>query len=158
MVDSFYWNPVGSWIPNHKNLFGTFSYQAHFRAQISSNGFWTWSNVSVEPFWQDEVGCKCRAFLTRWGWMWVLDLSDMGFGCVPAMVRCECWACLFDMVLECVPPMVKCKCWAGISDMVHSMVRHKCWRQWRPTWRLGLQPTWKRVGSVELTVTSRIER
>ena len=57
----------------------------------------------------------------------------------------------------CVPPMVRCKCWVGLSDMVHSMVRYKCWIRWRPTWRLGLQPTWKRVGSVELPVMSRIE-
>ena len=37
MVDSFYWNSIGSSIPTHKNLFGTFSYKAHFRPQISSN-------------------------------------------------------------------------------------------------------------------------
>ena len=115
------------------------------------------SDVSAVPFWQDEVGCKCRSFLTRWGWMWVMGLSDMGFWCVPSMVICECWACLSDMVLGCVPPMVICKCWVGLSDMVHSMVRYKCWRQWRPTWRLGLQTAWKRVGSVELPVMSRIE-
>ena len=115
------------------------------------------SDVIADLFWEDEVGCKWKAFLTRWGQMWVLGLSDMGFGCVPPMVRCECWECLFEMVLGFVPPMVICKCWVGLSDMVHSMVRYKCWRQWRPTWRLGLQPKWKRVGFLELTVTSRIE-
>ena len=26
-------------------------------------------------------------------------LSDMGFGCVPPMVRRECWTCLSNMVL-----------------------------------------------------------
>ena len=55
-----------------------------------------------------------------------VNLSEMGFGCAPPMVICECWACLFDMVIGCVPPMVRCKCWAGLSDMVHSMVRYKC--------------------------------
>ena len=29
----------------------------------------------------------------------MLGLSDMGFGCVPPMVRCEYWVCLSDMVL-----------------------------------------------------------
>ena len=48
----------------------------------------------------------------------------------------------FDMVLGCVP----------------LMVRYKCWIRWRPTWRLGPQPTWKRDGSVELPVTRRIMR
>ena len=52
--------------------------------------------------------------------------SDMGFGCVPPMVICECWGCFSDMVLGCVPPMVRCKWWEGLSDMVHSMVRYKC--------------------------------
>ena len=37
MVDSFYWNSIGSWIPTHKIIVGTFSYKAHFRPQISSN-------------------------------------------------------------------------------------------------------------------------
>ena len=114
-------------------------------------------DVSADPFWHDEVRCNCRSFLTRWGQMWLLGLSDMGFGCVPPMVRCECWACLYDMVLGCVPPMVRCKRWVGLYDMVHSMVRYKCWRRWRPTWRLGLQLAWKRDGSVEIPVTSRIE-
>ena len=27
----------------------------------------------------------------------MLGLSDMGFGCVPPMVRCECWVCLSDL-------------------------------------------------------------
>ena len=68
----------------------------------------------------------------------MLGLFDMGLGCVPPMVRCECWERLSDMVLGCVPPMVRCKCWVGLSNMVHSMVR-------------------KRVGSVELPVMSRVE-
>ena len=86
-------------------------------------------------------GCKCWAFLTWW---------QAG----PPMVRCGCWVCLSDMDARCVPPMVRCKCWAGLSDWVI----YKCWRRWRPTWRLGLQPPWKRVGSVELPMTRRIER
>ena len=44
----------------------------------------------------------------------MLGLSDMDFGCVPPMVICESWVCLFDMVLGCVPPMFMCKCWAGL--------------------------------------------
>ena len=47
----------------------------------------------------------------------MLGLFDMGFGCVPPMVRCECCTCLSNMVLGCVPPMVRCKCWVGLSDM-----------------------------------------
>ena len=30
----------------------------------------------------------------------MLGLFDMGFGCVPPMVRCECWTCLSDMVMD----------------------------------------------------------
>ena len=29
----------------------------------------------------------------------MLGLSDMGFGCVPPMVRCECWVFPFDMMV-----------------------------------------------------------
>ena len=40
---------------------------------------YTWSDVSEEPFWQDEVGCEWWAFLT-----WVLDVflpwSDLSDG------------------------------------------------------------------------------
>ena len=67
------------------------------------------------------------AFLTRWGQMWVLGVSF--------------WQ-----------DEVRCKSWEGHSDL---SVRYKRWR--RPPWRLGLQPTWKRVGSVELPMTRRIE-
>ena len=72
--------------------------------------FLTWSNVRAGPFWHDG-------------------------GCVPLMVRCECWACLSDMVLDvflpwsdvragplwhdggCVPLMVRCEYWVCHSDM-----------------------------------------
>ena len=37
MVDLFYWHSIGSWIQLTKSYFGTFSYKAHFRPQISSN-------------------------------------------------------------------------------------------------------------------------
>ena len=37
MVDLFYWNSIGSWIQLTKSYFGTFSYKAHVRPQISSN-------------------------------------------------------------------------------------------------------------------------
>ena len=47
----------------------------------------------------------------------MLGLSDMVLGCVPPMVSCECWACLFDMVVGYVPLMGRCKCWAGHSDL-----------------------------------------
>ena len=30
----------------------------------------------------------------------MLGLFDMVLGCVPPMVRCEYWACLYDMVLD----------------------------------------------------------
>ena len=30
----------------------------------------------------------------------MLGLYDMGFGCVPPMVRCECWVCLSNMVVD----------------------------------------------------------
>ena len=30
----------------------------------------------------------------------MLGLFDMVLGCVPPMVRCECWACLSDMVVD----------------------------------------------------------
>ena len=33
----------------------------------------------------------------------------MGFGCVPPMVRCECWACLYDMVVDVFLP------WSDVS-------------------------------------------
>ena len=39
MVDSFYWNSIGSWIPTQKFIVGAFSYKAHFRPQISSNAY-----------------------------------------------------------------------------------------------------------------------
>ena len=45
-----------------------------------------------------------------------------------------------------------------VVGCVPYMVRYKCWRIWRPTWRLGLQLTWKRAGSVELPVTRRMKR
>ena len=41
----------------------------------------------------------------------------MVIGCVPPMVKCECWACLSDMVVGCVSLMVRCKCWAGHFDL-----------------------------------------
>ena len=123
--------------------------------------FIPWSDVSAEPFlhgWcvHPMVRYKCWAFLT-WlmcssshGQMWVLGLSDMMCSSHDQM-----W--VLDLPFwhggGCVPPMVRCKCWAGLSDWV----KYKCWRRWRPTWRLGLQPAWKRVGSVELPMT-RIER
>ena len=48
----------------------------------------------------------------------MLGLFDMVFGCVPPMVRCECWVCLSDMVLDgCVALMVRRKCWVGHSDL-----------------------------------------
>ena len=46
----------------------------------------------------------------------MLGHSDMVVGCIPPMVRCECWA--FDMVAGCVPPMVRCECWVFLSNMV----------------------------------------
>ena len=46
----------------------------------------------------------------------MLGLSNMVVGCVPPMVRCECWACLSDMVVGSVPPMFRYKCWVGYSD------------------------------------------
>ena len=48
----------------------------------------------------------------------MLGLSDMVVGCVPPIVRGECWAFLSDMVAGCVPPIARCKCWAGHSDLV----------------------------------------
>ena len=47
----------------------------------------------------------------------MLGLSDMVVGCVPPMVRCECWVFLSNMVAGCVPPMVICQFWAGHSDL-----------------------------------------
>ena len=86
----------------------------------------------------------------------------MVFGCVPPMVRCEWWPCLSNMVIGCVRIMVRYKCWVILSDMVSicvpTMVIYNYWRRWRPTWRLGLEPTWKRASSVELPMTSIIER
>ena len=38
MVDSFYWNSIGSWIPTHQEIMvGSFFNKAYFRAQNSSN-------------------------------------------------------------------------------------------------------------------------
>ena len=49
----------------------------------------------------------------------MLGLSDMGLGCVPPMVRCECWACLFDMILGCVPPMSDVSAgWAILTSFI----------------------------------------
>ena len=46
----------------------------------------------------------------------MLGLSDMVLGCVPPMVRCDCWTFLSDMYVGCVPHMVRCKCWVVHSD------------------------------------------
>ena len=107
--------------------------------------FLPWSDVSVgrafltwflDVFlpWSDlSVGQAFLTWFIPWSDISVEDdedlsegLFDMGFGFVPPMVICECWACLSNMVLGYVPPMVICKCWMGIFDMVHSMVRYKC--------------------------------
>ena len=44
------------------------------------------------------------------------------------MIRCECWACLSD-------EQVRCKCWV------------------KTYMRVGLQPSWKRAGFVEIPMT-----
>ena len=141
---------------------------------------YTWSDVSIDPFWQDDVECECWAFLT-----WVFDVfllwSDVSVGRAFLTWFLDVflpwsnvsvgpfwhgsWMCsshgymwVLGMPLwhggGCVPPIVRCKWWAGLFDWVI----FKCWRRWRPTWRLVLQPTWKRVSIVELPMMSRIER
>ena len=39
----------------------------------------------------------------------MLGISNMGFGCVPPMVICECWACFSDMVMDVFLP------WSDVS-------------------------------------------
>ena len=80
------------------------------------------ADVRAEPFrtcmldwFLACVECKCRAFLT-WMLDWFLSWSDVsvgpfwqGCGIGSHMVRCECWACLFDMIIGLVPT------WSDIS-------------------------------------------
>ena len=81
----------------------------------------TWSDISVEPFWRDVF---------THGQMWVMGISDKMRSDVNAghafLIR-----------------------WAQMQELGNPFwlrVKYKCWR---PTWRVGLQPAWKRVGSVE---------
>ena len=156
-------------------------------SDVSVEPFWHWlSDVSVEPFRHEGlVPCmveyKCRAFLTL-----VIRWKCRAFwhgGLVPHMVECKCWSFL-TLVFRCecwafltglwdlfphgemwVPGvpfwydyrigsyMIRYKCWVGPSDLGSDISVGR-----RPTWRLGLQPAWKRDGSVELPVTRRIMR
>ena len=149
--------------------------------------FWHWlSDVSAEPFRHEGlvpymvkykywsfltlvVKCKCIAF-------WHVGLVPRMAECkcwyfLTLVDGCECWAFLTGL-WEVFPHgqmwvlgvpfwydyrigsyMIRCKCWASHSDLGSDISAGR-----RPTWRLCLQPTWKRVGSVELLVTRRIKR
>ena len=129
-----------------------------------------WTDISARAFLTLVVRCKCRAFwhgglvprmakCKCWaipiiGWM---DVSAgpfwQGCGLCYHMVRCECWALPFWYEYRISSYMFRCKCWVGHSDL---SVIYKRWG--RPTWWLGLHPTWKRDGSVELPVKRRIMR
>ena len=145
----------------------------------------TWSDISAGPFWCDWRMCShlirykgCYHSLGEWRHLvsyqeasvWDSNPFWHGGKLGPPMVRCKGWAIstwwwmcsshrhMWVLVMPFWhggrpgPPMVIYKCWMGLSDWV----RYKCWRRWRPTWRLGLQPTWEMDGSVELPVMRRI--
>ena len=115
------------------------------------------------------VRCKCRGF--QHGGL-VPHMTECKCWAFPTLVDgCECWAFLTGL-WEVFPHgqmwvlgvpfwydyrigsyMIKYKCWVGHSDLGSDISVRR-----RPTWRLGLQPTWKRDGSVELHVTRRIMR
>ena len=101
---------------------------------------YTWSDVSVVPFWQDGVGCKCRSFSMQCDCTWLDTSADTFWRDVFTHGRCECWVFLTRWG----------QMWVLGMPFWQDEVRCKSWaghsnlsvrykRWWRPTWRVGLQ-------------------
>ena len=130
----------------------------HWLSDVNANPFWHWlSYVSAEPFGMEDRFLAWPSVSVEPFQHWLTDVSAgpfwQGCGLCYHMVRCECWALPFWYDYRIGSYMIRCKCRVGHSDLGSDISAGR-----RPTWRLGLQPTWKRVVSVELPVMRRIMR